>query len=194
MMFSAMLLAAVECCVVGSQKKSTMPPWAAALGGLALCCGLAAGAVRLSRRRKLRDRLLGAAVVCAVLTVFRLNYNYLASSSPLLLRTENPPPKVFVLSGQSNMAGRGGLVRKNGQARKVFDSSALEHEFERDLVRSSAHHDAKVERLTADMQWVPGTLVKHLSHHTSYTNPANQLLNPCTWTLTRPSRAVSGRG
>lgn len=86
-------------------------------------------------------------MLCVLLFSLRLNSAFVAKywSGP---RQE----RVFLLAGQSNMAGRGGLVKKNGQVRKVFDPLLLQHQFERDLVVA----DGRVERLTADMRWIPG--------------------------------------
>ncbi|KAH9256505.1 hypothetical protein BASA81_005420 [Batrachochytrium salamandrivorans] len=115
---------------------------------VALASVVCAGLGYATRRRRRRERILGGFVLCVLLFSLRLNSNSVAK----YLSSNIPQERVFLLAGQSNMAGRGGLVKKNNQVKKVFDPLMLQHQFERDLVVA----DGRVERLTADMRWIPG--------------------------------------
>ena len=124
--------------------------------------GLAAGgsfviAVFAFRSKKQRGERIVALVISILLALLKLN---LSLASTYIERLDRPANlkfkhRVFVLAGQSNMAGRGGLSRKSNELRKTWDPTRLEFEFERELTQP----DNLVTRLTADMRWVQGMLV-----------------------------------
>ncbi|XP_065872536.1 probable carbohydrate esterase At4g34215 isoform X2 [Euphorbia lathyris] len=55
------------------------------------------------------------------------------------------PSQIFILSGQSNMAGRGGVIRHPHQHHKHWDH----------VVPPECQPDPNILRLTADLQWIP---------------------------------------
>lgn len=125
-------------------KQMTM---ADAAFGIALCCF---GVFSARARRRRSDRVL-VVVICTLLLLFRVNIDF-ATRYLRDTKANNNGKRLFILSGQSNMAGRGGLVRKDNAVKKQFDAQLLQYSFERELVIP----DGNVERLTASMKWVPG--------------------------------------
>ncbi|KAJ4873091.1 putative carbohydrate esterase [Raphanus sativus] len=64
-----------------------------------------------------------------------------AAESPEI--QSHPPSQIFILSGQSNMAGRGGVVKDHHLNRWVWDK----------IVPSECAPDSSILRLSADLRW-----------------------------------------
>ena len=117
------------------------------LGAAFLFFGLAVPTRRGRRRVLNRNTLFGFAAI-SLLFCFYIKLQ-LKILSPLMKR------KTFVLAGQSNMAGRGGIVRKI-DVKKVWDPNVLTPK-EKQLTIP----DGQVTRLTADLKWVPAVEPLH---------------------------------
>ncbi|CAN6984882.1 unnamed protein product, partial [Brassica rapa subsp. trilocularis] len=66
-----------------------------------------------------------------------------AESPEIQYHPPNPPNQIFILSGQSNMAGRGGVVKDHHHNRWVWDK----------IVPSECSPDSSILRLRADLRW-----------------------------------------
>ncbi|KAF2587675.1 hypothetical protein F2Q70_00033982 [Brassica cretica] len=66
-----------------------------------------------------------------------------AESPEIQYHPPNPPNQIFILSGQSNMAGRGGVIKDHHLNRWVWDK----------VVPSECSPDSSILRLRADLRW-----------------------------------------